>query len=132
MGALLIWPFTARMRKVAYEGKDDAVINKLVDTVVSFPVLAAVKAMIAHRAKDPAWAKMRAPLDTLDEFFGVTPAEDGYETVGGLLSGISGQVPAAGTTLYHSGLQFDVEKADDRRVLAVRVRRPGIQEIPIG
>ncbi len=74
----------------------------------------------------------RAPLDTLDEFFGVTPAEDGYETVGGLLSGISGQVPAAGTTLYHSGLQFDVEKADDRRVLAVRVRRPGIQEIPIG
>ncbi len=74
----------------------------------------------------------RAPLDTLDDFFGVTPAEDGYETVGGLLSGISGQVPAAGTTLHHSGLQFEVEKADDRRVLTVRVRRPGIQEIPIG
>lgn len=74
----------------------------------------------------------RAPLDTLDEFFGVTPAEDGYETVGGLLSGISGKVPAAGSTLYHSGLQFDVEKADDRRVLAVRVRRPGMKEIPIG
>ena len=74
----------------------------------------------------------RAPLDTLDEFFGVTPAEDGYETVGGLLSGISGTVPAAGSTLYHSGLQFDVEKADDRRVLAVRVRRPGMKEIPIG
>ncbi len=74
----------------------------------------------------------RALLDTLDEFFGVTPAEDGYETVGGLLSGISGKVPAAGSTLYHSGLQFDVEKADDRRVLAVRVRRPGMKEIPIG
>jgi CBS domain containing-hemolysin-like protein len=74
----------------------------------------------------------RAPLDTLDDFFGVTPLEEGYETVGGLLSGISGQVPAAGTTLHHAGLQFDVEKADDRRVLAVRVRRPGIQEIPIG
>ena len=54
------------------------------------------------------------------------------ETVGGLLSGISGKVPAAGSTLYHSGLQFDVEKADDRRVLAVRVRRPGMKEIPIG
>ena len=74
----------------------------------------------------------RAALDTLDDFFGVTPLEDGYETVGGLLSGISGQVPAAGTTLFHSGLQFDVEKADDRRVLAVRVRRPGTQEIPLG
>lgn len=56
----------ARMRKVAYEGKDDPVINTLVDTVVSFPVLAAVKALIAHRAKDAAWSTMRAPLDTLD------------------------------------------------------------------
>ena len=60
------------------------------------------------------------------------PADEGYETVGGLLSGISGQVPPAGATLHHSGLQFDVEKADDRRVLAVRVRRPGIEEISIG
>ncbi len=66
----------------------------------------------------------RAELETLDEFFGVKPLEDGYETVGGLLSGISGQIPAAGTTLYHAGLQFDIEKSDDRRVLAVRVRRP--------
>ncbi len=74
----------------------------------------------------------RAPLDTLDEFFGVKPEQADYETVGGLLSGISGQVPPAGTTLHHSGLQFDVEKADDRRVLTVRVRRPGLQEIPIG
>ena len=74
----------------------------------------------------------RAALDTLDEFFGVTPSDVAYETVGGLLSGTSGQVPVAGTTLYHSGLQFDVEKADDRRVLSVRVRRSGIQEIPIG
>jgi putative hemolysin len=65
----------------------------------------------------------RAPVDTLDEFFGVKPSEADYETVGGLLSGLSGQVPAAGATLFHAGLQFDVEKADDRRVLAVRVRR---------
>lgn len=56
----------ARMRKVAYEGKDDPVINKLVDTVSSYPVLAAVKALIAHRTKDQGWARMRAPLDTLD------------------------------------------------------------------
>ncbi len=56
----------ARMRKVAYEGKDDPVINKLVDTVVSYPVLAAIKALIAHRTNDAGWAKMRAPLDTLD------------------------------------------------------------------
>ncbi|MEO8276318.1 MAG: hemolysin family protein [Thermoanaerobaculia bacterium] len=65
----------------------------------------------------------RAALETLNEFFGVTPVEEEYETVGGLLSGISGQVPTTGTTLEHAGLLFDVEKADDRRVLSVRVRR---------
>ncbi len=77
----------------------------------------------------------RAALETLDEFFDVKPTEEGYETVGGLLSGLSGQVPASGTTLYHAGLQFDVEKADDRRVLAVRVRRaerPESKENPLG
>ena len=65
----------------------------------------------------------RAALDTLDRFFGVTPLEKEYETVGGLLSGISGQVPVAGTTLFHAGQPNDVAKADDRRVRAVRVRR---------
>lgn len=74
----------------------------------------------------------RAALETLDDFFGVKPPEDGYETVGGLLSGLSGQVPAAGTTLHHAGLQFDVEKADDRRVLTVRVRRSAEKESSIG
>ena len=55
-----------RMRALAHDGKDDPVINALVDTVVGFPVMAAIKSMIAHRTKDREWARMRPPLQALD------------------------------------------------------------------
>jgi CBS domain containing-hemolysin-like protein len=70
----------------------------------------------------------RAAVSTLDEFFGVKPEEEGVETVGGLLSGALGRVPASGEQLIHAGLEFDVERADERRILSVRVRRAPVQE----
>jgi 4-hydroxy-tetrahydrodipicolinate synthase len=56
-----------RLRTLVYEGKDDPAINAVVDVVVSYPVLPAIKAMIAHRTNDKHWLRMRAPLDKLDE-----------------------------------------------------------------
>lgn len=56
-----------RLRPLVYEGKDDPAIKAIVDVIVSYPVLSAVKAMIAHRTKDKAWMRMRAPLDRLDD-----------------------------------------------------------------
>lgn len=55
-----------RLRALVYEGRDDPVINALVETIVSYPVLAAIKTMIAHRMKDREWLRMRAPMDKLD------------------------------------------------------------------
>lgn len=66
----------------------------------------------------------RAAVETLDEFFGVRPEQEEVETVGGLLSGLLGRVPSPGERLELAGLEFEVEKADDRRILSVRVRRP--------
>jgi len=65
----------------------------------------------------------RAALATLDEFFSWRPEEEPSETVGGLVSGLFGYVPQAGESVEHDGLRFDVEKADERRILALRVRR---------
>lgn len=65
----------------------------------------------------------RASVDTLDEFFGVVTEEEGVETVGGLLTGTLGRVPSSGERVSRAGLEFEVEKADERRVLSVRVRR---------
>jgi CBS domain containing-hemolysin-like protein len=65
----------------------------------------------------------RAALGTLDEHFGFRPGTEVYETVGGLVSGLLGRVPEAGEELEHAGLRFSIEKADERRILSVRVRR---------
>jgi 4-hydroxy-tetrahydrodipicolinate synthase len=56
-----------RLRTLVNEGKDDPAINALVDVIVSYPVLPAIKTMIAHRTKDKGWLRMRAPLDRLED-----------------------------------------------------------------
>ncbi len=65
----------------------------------------------------------RAELDTLDDFFGYRPSETQIETVGGFVTMIFGRVPEDGETLAYGGLEFDIERADERRILSVRVRR---------
>ncbi len=65
----------------------------------------------------------RAAVEVLDEFFDWRPEESTSETVGGLVSGVFGYVPQAGEQLALDGLTFEVERADDRRILALRVRR---------
>jgi putative hemolysin len=71
----------------------------------------------------------RAALSVLDDFF-AWRAEGGlYETVGGMISGLLGRVPDPGETLEHDGLRFEIEKADERRILLVRVRRAGAEQV---
>ena len=65
----------------------------------------------------------RAPLDALDDFFSWRPDAETSETVGGLVSGLVGYVPQPGEVVEHDGLRFEVERADERRILALRVRR---------
>ncbi|MCM2269847.1 MAG: hemolysin family protein [Thermoanaerobaculia bacterium] len=65
----------------------------------------------------------RASLDALDEFFGWRDGEAAYETVGGLVSSLVGYVPQAGEAIEHGPLRFEIERADERRVLSLRVRR---------
>jgi CBS domain containing-hemolysin-like protein len=72
----------------------------------------------------------RAAIEALDEFFDWRPEDTSSETVGGLVSGIFGYVPQAGEQLDLDGLSFEVERADERRILSLRVRRaaPGAAE----
>jgi len=65
----------------------------------------------------------RAEIETLDEFFGWKPEEETVETVGGLVSGLVGYVPADGEVIEHDRLRFEIERADERRILSLRVRR---------
>ena len=53
------------MLPLAQRGDDDPRIRQLVDALENFPVIAAVKALIAHRTRDKSWLNTRAPLSPI-------------------------------------------------------------------
>jgi 4-hydroxy-tetrahydrodipicolinate synthase len=55
------------LRPMVYEGRDNPVVNALVDEICTHPVLAAVKALTGHVHRDPGYGAMRPPLEALDE-----------------------------------------------------------------
>lgn len=56
-----------RLKQVLQTATEDAGINRLVNTVLGFPVTPAVKALVSHRNDDPAWRAAKPPLSQLDE-----------------------------------------------------------------
>ncbi|MGH6815351.1 MAG: dihydrodipicolinate synthase family protein [Hyphomicrobiaceae bacterium] len=54
------------LTRAAHDGHDDPRIRPVVEAIGRFPVLPAVKALIAHQKRDPAWRTMRPPLADLD------------------------------------------------------------------
>lgn len=55
------------LRPMVYEGTESQVVNRLVDEICSYPVMAAVKALAGHVHGDPGFGAMRAPLEALSE-----------------------------------------------------------------
>ncbi len=58
---------------LAQEGRGDARINGLVEEVLRYPVVPAVKALVAYRIGDRTWLNVRAPLVALGEVEGSRP-----------------------------------------------------------
>ena len=53
------------LRPLAHEGKEDQRVNAMVDVLVGYPVMSAIKALVGEALADPAWRVMRPPLDAL-------------------------------------------------------------------
>ncbi len=71
----------------------------------------------------------RAPLDEFEAHIGLrlrtNPDDEEVDTLGGLVSLLSGRVPARGEVIAHdSGVAFEVVDADPRRIKRLRVRLP--------
>ncbi len=67
----------------------------------------------------------RAPLELLDELYGVEIVEDEVDTIGGLVFARHGTVPEAGAVVEDpaAGLSYTVDEMLDRRIVSVTVRR---------
>ncbi len=66
----------------------------------------------------------------LEELFGIEFENRDFDTVGGLVVACLGRVPEVGETVLVQGLELKAEKADNRRVYQVRVRRAGGKDQP--
>jgi len=60
-------------------------------------------------------------LEEFNEYFGTSLAEDGFDTVAGLLMKQLGRLPRRGETLSIDGLEIRVMRADRRRIDLLRV-----------
>ena len=67
----------------------------------------------------------RAPLELLEDLFGIEVDEEDFDTVGGLVFSRHGTVPDEGTTVVDPPhrLRFVVDEMQERRIVAVIVRR---------
>ncbi len=54
------------MLPLVRQGREEPRVNQLVNEIGKYPVLPAVKSLIAHRTGDKAWLTMRPPLVALD------------------------------------------------------------------
>ncbi len=68
-------------------------------------------------------AQARVDLDDLAEAVGVEMDTDGFdfETLGGLILHLTGDIPSPGDEVRHEGLLLRVEAVEDNRILGVRV-----------
>lgn len=65
----------------------------------------------------------RLNIADLEEHFDLEIPRDKFDTVGGYLVNLNGQVPACGACFTDSGLTLEVLAADQRKVSRVRIRR---------
>jgi CBS domain containing-hemolysin-like protein len=63
------------------------------------------------------------PIVELNDALGVELPRDRWNTVGGLVFGVVGEIPAEGTAVELEGFRFTVEKVQGRRILTVIVAR---------
>lgn len=56
------------------------------------------------------------PIDEFNAFFGTELSDEEFDTVGGLITGALGHVPERGETVDIEGMNFEVLRADNRRL----------------
>jgi CBS domain containing-hemolysin-like protein len=64
-----------------------------------------------------------APLDEVNEQFGLDLPEEEFDTLGGFILGELGQVPKHGDAVQVAGARLVVDRVDERRVRSVRLIR---------
>ncbi len=70
----------------------------------------------------------RIPIDEINELLGAELPHEEWDTVGGLVFGLTGRVPKAGETVSYDSVELTTEKVSGRRVQRVLIRKTAPSE----
>ena len=65
----------------------------------------------------------RLPIDEVNELLGVDLPHEEWDTVGGLVFGLTGRVPSPGDSISYDSLEFQTERVSGRRIQKVVIRK---------
>jgi CBS domain containing-hemolysin-like protein len=65
----------------------------------------------------------RLPIDEVNELLGVDLPHEEWDTVGGLVFGLTGRVPTPGERISYDSLEFQTERVTGRRIQKVIIRK---------
>ena len=74
----------------------------------------------------------RVSIDDVNEALGVELPQDEWDTVGGLLLGLAGEIPREGQELRHGDLRLKADKIVGRRIKSVLITREPPEETAPG
>ncbi len=78
---------------------------------------------VFQRSESEYMLKALMPMDDFDEYFNTQLATDEYDTIGGFLVSQLEHMPQKGERLDVDDLNFEVIKADNRRVYLIKLKR---------
>jgi len=71
----------------------------------------------------------RVSIDEVNELLGVSLPDDEWDTVGGMVFGLTGRVPRPGERLRYDSVEFVTERVAGRRIQKILITRSGEPEI---
>ena len=69
-------------------------------------------------------------IDDFNNYFGTTFSDEDFDTVGGLVVGRFGRVPKRGESIAIEAINFQVLRADSRKIHSLLVDKPDAKSQP--
>lgn len=116
--AIVVDEFGGTQGLVMLEDILEEIVGELED---EFDEHVADQSMISKVSRNRYIVAARAPIKNVNETLGTKLPEGDYETLGGFLISLTGEIPVSGDEISYRGVKFKVLRATDRAVQEVSV-----------
>ncbi|MDX1484767.1 MAG: hemolysin family protein [Alphaproteobacteria bacterium] len=123
MIAVVVDEFGGAEGIVTLEDILEEVVGELED---EFDEAVVAESMIRHAGKNRYLVSARAPVDDVNEAVGTSLPEGDYETLGGFLISLTGEIPVQGQVIEYEGFTFTILRATEQAVQEVRIVVPSV------